>query len=138
MLAAAGLPQYIIAYFGGWCEDSKSLQTYTQLNISSNNMVSKIFSEGDRASLEETRIRHTLCYTLVDNLWLVNVGYYLMVIVDVILICYFFRGWWIIIHIQLRIKQSCYNFCRSKIFSEIPNFEQSKMGTRRMVEKLCN
>jgi len=62
MLAAAGLPQYIIAYFGGWCEDSKSLQTYTQLNIStsSNSLVSKIFSEGDRASLEETRIRHTL------------------------------------------------------------------------------
>jgi len=60
MLAAAGLPQYIIAYFGGWCEDSKSLQTYTQLNVSSNNMVSKIFSDGDRASLEETRIRHTL------------------------------------------------------------------------------
>ena len=29
MLSAAGLPQYIIAYFGGWCEDSKSLQIYT-------------------------------------------------------------------------------------------------------------
>jgi len=63
MLAAAGLPQYIIAYFGGWCEDSKSLQTYTQLNVSSNSIVSKIFSDGDRASLEETRIRHALYVT---------------------------------------------------------------------------
>ena len=58
MLAAAGLPQYIIAYFGGWCEDSKSLQIYTQLNVSSNRDVSRIFSQGDKASLEETRIRH--------------------------------------------------------------------------------
>ena len=58
MLAAAGLPQYVIAYFGGWCEDSKSLQVYTQLNVSSNRHVSKIFSEGDKASLDETRIRH--------------------------------------------------------------------------------
>ena len=58
MLAAAGLPQYIIAYFGGWCEDSKSLQIYTQLNVSSNRNVSRIFSQGDKASLEETRIRH--------------------------------------------------------------------------------
>ena len=30
MLAAAGLPQYIIAYFGGWTEDSESLKFYTQ------------------------------------------------------------------------------------------------------------
>jgi hypothetical protein len=59
MLAAAGLPQYIIAYFGGWCEDSKSLQIYTQLNIASNNRVSRIFSEGDKVSLEESRIRQT-------------------------------------------------------------------------------
>jgi site-specific recombinase XerD len=59
MLAAAGLPQYIIAYFGGWCEDSKSLQIYTQLNVSSNRDVSRIFSQGDKASLEETRIRHS-------------------------------------------------------------------------------
>ena len=59
MLAAAGLPQYIIAYFGGWCEDSQSLQTYTQLNISSNDRASKIFSDGDKASLDESRIRQT-------------------------------------------------------------------------------
>lgn len=56
MLAAAGLPQYIIAYFGGWCEDSKSLQIYTQLNVSSNSLVSSIFSKGDKVTLEEARI----------------------------------------------------------------------------------
>jgi Phage integrase family len=57
MLAAAGLPQYIIAYFGGWCEDSNSLQLYTQLNVSSNATVSSIFSQGDKAPLHEARIR---------------------------------------------------------------------------------
>jgi hypothetical protein len=59
MLAAAGLPQYIIAYFGGWCEDSKSLQIYTQLNVSSNSLVSSIFSKGDKVTLEEARINQS-------------------------------------------------------------------------------
>ena len=59
MLAAAGLPQYIIAYFGGWCEDSKSLQIYTQLNVSSNSSVSSIFSKGDKVTLEEARINQS-------------------------------------------------------------------------------
>ena len=57
MLAAAGLPQYIIAYFGGWTEDSESLKFYTQLNVSSNMMVSEIFATGEPRSLDRFRKR---------------------------------------------------------------------------------
>jgi hypothetical protein len=58
MLAAAGLPQYIIAYFGGWTEDSESLKFYTQLNVSSNTIVSDIFANGNSRSLQEARIHN--------------------------------------------------------------------------------
>jgi hypothetical protein len=58
MLAAAGLPQYIIEYYGGWAEDSKSLkQTYIKLAAKNAIEVSNIFSNGFNVSLEETRIR---------------------------------------------------------------------------------
>ena len=58
MLAAAGLPQYIIEYYGGWAEDSKSLkQTYIKLAAKNAVEVSNIFSNGFNMSLEETRIR---------------------------------------------------------------------------------
>jgi len=58
MLAAAGLPQYVIAYFGGWTEDSDSLKLYTQLNWASNDKVSKVFADGDSNDLAEARIRN--------------------------------------------------------------------------------
>ena len=57
MLAAAGLPQYVIAYFGGWTEDSSSLKHYTQVGGESVARVSKIMSMGFKRSLEESRIR---------------------------------------------------------------------------------
>jgi len=58
MLAAAGLPQYIIEYYGGWAEDSKFLkQTYIKLAAKNAIEVSNIFSNGFNMSLEETRIR---------------------------------------------------------------------------------
>jgi hypothetical protein len=58
MLAAAGLPQYIIEYYGGWAENSKALkQTYIKLAAKGANNVSVIFSNGFNMSLEETRIR---------------------------------------------------------------------------------
>ena len=47
MLAAAVLPQYIIAYFGGWTEDSESLKFYTHLNVSCNTIASDTFANGD-------------------------------------------------------------------------------------------
>jgi hypothetical protein len=57
MLAAAGLPQYVIAYFGGWSEDSKSLRRYTQVGGDAVTRVSNIMSSGFNKSLEESRIR---------------------------------------------------------------------------------
>lgn len=57
MLAAAGLPQYVIAYFGGWTEGSSSLKHYTQVGGDSVTRVSTIMSQGFHKSLEESRIR---------------------------------------------------------------------------------
>ena len=32
MLAAAGFPHYVIAIYGGWAEDSKTLRVYTKVS----------------------------------------------------------------------------------------------------------
>ena len=58
MLAAAGLPQYVIEYFGGWAEGSKSAKFYMQVSGRSVADVSAVMSEGFNKSLEESRIRH--------------------------------------------------------------------------------
>ena len=58
MLAAAGLPQYDIEYFGGWAQGSKSLRVYAQqLGSEAVTRVSRIMSSGFEMSLEESRIR---------------------------------------------------------------------------------
>jgi hypothetical protein len=58
MLAAAGLPQYVIEYFGGWAEGSKSAKFYMQVSGRSVANVSAVMSEGFGRSLEKSRIRH--------------------------------------------------------------------------------
>jgi len=40
-LAAAGFPQYIIATYGGWTENSKAMHIYTRLSTSTNELVSR-------------------------------------------------------------------------------------------------
>jgi hypothetical protein len=58
MLAAAGLPQYIIEYFGGWAQDSQALsKLYAKLGSEAVSRVSSIIGNGFNKSLEETRIR---------------------------------------------------------------------------------
>ena len=58
MLAAAGLPQYVIEYFGGWAQDSQALaKLYTKLGSEAVGRVSAIIGNGFNRSLEETRIR---------------------------------------------------------------------------------
>lgn len=58
MLAAAGLPQYVIEYFGGWAAGSQSLRVYAQqLGREAVLQVSKIMAAGFDMSLEESRIR---------------------------------------------------------------------------------
>ena len=57
MLAAAGMPQYVIEYFGGWAKDSQVLKWYTQLGNQAVSRVSQVMSDGHHKSLEESRIR---------------------------------------------------------------------------------
>ena len=57
MLASAGLPQYVIAYFGGWAEGSSALRRYIQVGGDSVAKVSKAMSEGFNKSIEESRMR---------------------------------------------------------------------------------
>jgi hypothetical protein len=59
MLAAAGLPQYVIAYFGGWTADSKALRRYMQLGADAVSRASKIMSLGFNKSLADSRSRAT-------------------------------------------------------------------------------
>jgi hypothetical protein len=57
MLAAAGLPQYVIAYFGGWTADSKALKRYMQLGAEAVAQASHIMAAGFDKSLAESRTR---------------------------------------------------------------------------------
>ena len=59
MLAAAGLPQYVIEYFGGWAEGSKAAKFYMQVSGKAVAGVSKVMADGYDKSLEESRIRHS-------------------------------------------------------------------------------
>ena len=57
MLAAAGMAQYVIEYFGGWAPGSKSLRWYAQLGNDAVSKVSQVMSDAHHKSLEESRIR---------------------------------------------------------------------------------
>jgi hypothetical protein len=57
MLAAAGAPSYVIAYFGGWSEDSEMIRTYAQLGGQAVERVSRIMSYSYDRPLSEARIR---------------------------------------------------------------------------------
>ena len=57
MLAAAGLPQYVIAYFGGWTADSKALHRYMQLGAQAVEQASRIMVAGFHQTLAESRSR---------------------------------------------------------------------------------
>ena len=57
MLAAAGIPQYLIEYFGGWAEGSKSLRFYAQVGGQAISKVSQIMADGYNVSLAESRLR---------------------------------------------------------------------------------
>jgi hypothetical protein len=57
MLAAAGFPSYIIAYFGGWTEDSKTIRTYAQVGSQAVERVSWAMSQSYNNDISEARIR---------------------------------------------------------------------------------
>jgi hypothetical protein len=45
MMAAAGYPQYLVAQYGGWTEDSQSLKIYTKVADKMLKAVSKHMAE---------------------------------------------------------------------------------------------
>ena len=57
MLAAAGIPQYLIEHFGGWTEGSESLRFYTQVGGDAISRVSQVMADGFKVSLAESRLR---------------------------------------------------------------------------------
>jgi integrase len=57
MLATAGLPSYVVAYFGGWSEGSMMVRRYAQLGGQMLNDVSKVMSTGYDKSMVEARVR---------------------------------------------------------------------------------
>ena len=56
-LAAAGIPQYLIEYFGGWAEGSESLRFYAQVGGDAVSRVSQVMADGVGVSLTESRLR---------------------------------------------------------------------------------
>jgi hypothetical protein len=57
MLASAGLPSYIITYFGGWAEGSSMIRRYAQIGGEAVDNVSSIMSKAYDQPLAESRTR---------------------------------------------------------------------------------
>jgi hypothetical protein len=53
MMAAAGFPQYLIAHYGGWSENSQSLKLYTKLPLEAIERVSSQFSNAAQSNCSE-------------------------------------------------------------------------------------
>ena len=65
MMAAAGFPQYLIAHYGGWTEDSKSLRIYTKPSIQMLRSVSSHMARMARAGTSQQFINDA-CVRLKD------------------------------------------------------------------------
>jgi hypothetical protein len=57
MLASAGLPSYVITYFGGWAEGSAMIRRYAQIGGEAVGNVSRIMSGVYEQSIAESRAR---------------------------------------------------------------------------------
>ena len=57
VLAAAGIPSYIITYFGGWSEESEIIRRYAQVGGEAIDNVSAIMSRVYGQDDSETRKR---------------------------------------------------------------------------------
>ena len=55
MLAAAGIPSYIITYFGGWSEGSEMIRRYAQVGGEAIDNVSVIMSRVYEQDASESR-----------------------------------------------------------------------------------
>ena len=53
MMAAAGFPQYLIAQYGGWSENSSSLKIYTKASAAMIQQVSKHMTDMSRLDVSK-------------------------------------------------------------------------------------
>ena len=63
-LAASGLPQYIIAAYGGWTEDSRAMRIYTRLSLPTNAMVSTSMAQAASSRSAQTVVNNILMHRI--------------------------------------------------------------------------
>ena len=63
-LAASGLPQYIIAAYGGWTEDSRAMRIYTRLSLPTNAMVSTSMAQAASSRSAQTVVNDILMHRI--------------------------------------------------------------------------
>ena len=63
-LAASGLPQYIIAAYGGWTEDSRAMRIYTRLSLPTNAMVSQRMAQAASSRSAQTVVNDILMHRI--------------------------------------------------------------------------
>jgi hypothetical protein len=66
-LAAFGLPQYIIAAYGGWTEDSRAMRIYTRLCLPINAMVSARMAQAASSRSAQTVVSDILMYCIAPQ-----------------------------------------------------------------------
>jgi hypothetical protein len=60
MLAASGLPQYLICWYGGWKEDSATMRLYSTIGQEAVGMVSEVMSRQSGTGLADVLIKQTI------------------------------------------------------------------------------
>ena len=60
MLAAAGLPQYIIAWYGGWTVDSTVMRLYATLGSDAINLVTGTMCSQSGKNLSDLIVKQTI------------------------------------------------------------------------------
>jgi integrase len=60
MLAAAGLPHYLIAWYGGWTEDSSTMRMYATLGNEAISLVSSTMCRQGETDLCDIKVRQKI------------------------------------------------------------------------------
>lgn len=62
MLAAAGLPHYLIAWYGGWTENSETIKLYATLGNDAIDLVTRTMYRQGESDLSDLKIRQRIQY----------------------------------------------------------------------------
>jgi hypothetical protein len=62
MLAAAGLPHYLIAWYGGWTENSETIKLYATLGNDAIDLVTRTMCKQGESDLSDLKIRQRIQY----------------------------------------------------------------------------